>query len=180
VSERSRAAITLGKSAMQQSEIAKEVGVSAVSVHHWLQGVKRPGPEKRERIAELSTAWDCGRVEPEWWDDIPPRDTSAPPSVTRPLPRGDLTAQLKYLEDRAADLARTIDEAGTPERRIRALAHLTRVLRDIANVRATERKGFRENPMWRATLTALMDALRPFPEAANAVRERFLRLDIDG
>lgn len=180
MTERSRAAVALMRSEMSQTEVARAVGVSAVSVHHWLQCVKKPSQDKRERISSLSESWDCGRIEPAWWDDIPDRELpSTPPESAPPLPN-DLPGQLQYLERRASILAHAIDSASTPEKQIRALAHLTRVLRDIADIRTKERKSFRENPMWRAFVGALAEALKPFPEAAEAVRERFGRLDLDG
>lgn len=167
---------------ISQTEIARELDVSVVTVHHWIQCVKRPSPKRRELIAEVSERWPCGRIEPAAWDDFPPPRSSATVMVAEK--RGDepqtLAAHLDELERQASRLSKAIDPKTSAEKRIRSLAHLTRVLSEITKIRSLERRSFRENPMWRIYLDALTEALGPFPEAARAVRERFARLDAEG
>ncbi len=112
---RSRGSSLLSRCGKTATEIARDVGVSGVSVHRWISGEKRPSAERRARIEVLfgvdAKAWD-ENTRPTSPVAAPavPCEVSSPKRLEPKRPR----SLAEELERSAWAMLRTLDDDRIP------------------------------------------------------------------
>lgn len=177
---RNAGAIALARTGKSQTAIAELLGVSKVTVHHWCTGEKKPGQANRARLFELFgipvSAWDesqSPRTPPA--TNIDADDVGGVFGMAKEL-EAMARQQLRELH---AILEKPLDErTSTPLEVSRVMASLAPTLNQIAKLTGQHDLGRRmlQLPIWKRIEAELAEALRPYPEAAAAVAERFERL----
>ncbi len=172
----------LSRAGKDQSQIGRELGVSKVTVHHWINGGHRPAEAMRARICALYG------IEPDAWDR---EHKAAPPplAIVRPLPvapperdpdGGD--------DDEAMQMARALQrqvrlqldqlesEGGSwsAEKNASVMAKLSTSVNVLAKTTGQYELGRRilTLPIWKKIEAEIFAALKDYPEAAASVAER--------
>lgn len=150
------------------SEIAEKLGTDKSTVGFWRSGQRTPKPAARERIQVVFG------IAPEAWDRRPVGASN----VTRaaPKPRGE-TSRESTLETTLwmiGELRSQLEEEDLPPSERRGLTdNMTKLLalrgRLEEKGELLESRIVLEHPTWKRIEGALVEALRPFPEAAEAV-----------
>ena len=157
-----------------EAEIAARVGCGAAVVGHWRRGRRVPGEAHRRKLELLfgipARAWDVapGALPAPGPAAAPPGDPAAPldDAGTLEIAKAQIDAILKELEK--ADTLTDGAAAKLRDTLAKLLALRARLERDRD---LQEDRLVREHPEWARTKARILDALRPFPEAARAVAE---------
>lgn len=147
--------------------IATAVGTSRQAVHQWRRGEKKPAPASRAKLEDLF------RIDPTAWD----RAGAEAAATVVDVPRGGSS-----LEQIDAEIASLRVQASAPgliasarvrisEAITRAVAQRSRVEREQAML---EERIVREHPAYRKMKQRLLEALKPYPEAAKAAAKALL------
>jgi transcriptional regulator with XRE-family HTH domain len=160
-----------------ETDLAAKAGCAAAAIGHWRRGRRVPGAAARHKLELLYAiprrAWEVAPGEP-----VPaPPETEAPPETSQPqaadstlaTTRAQIDAILAKLdrENSEADLTEG-EEAKARDTLSKLLALRARLERDRDLL---EDRVVREHPEWVRTKAAILEALRPYPEAAQAVAE---------
>lgn len=157
----------LAQVAGSDGEIARAVGTSRQAVHQWRRGEKKPGAPSRLKLQALLG------IDPAAWD----RDGSESAAPTAEIRVGGTS-----LEQIDAEIASLRLQASAPgliasarvrisEAITRAVAQRSRVEREQAML---EERIVREHPAYRRMKQRLLEALKPFPDAAKAAAKALL------
>jgi transcriptional regulator with XRE-family HTH domain len=155
-----------------EAELAAKIGCSPASIGHWRTGRRAPGQSARHKFDLLfgipRLAWD---VVPG--GNIPCEPLEKPPKVEPTSGKAGTTleitkSQIKNILDRLADDDSLIESESAKLRETLAklLALRARLERDRDLL---EDRFVREHPAWTRTRSAIVEALRPYPDAADAV-----------
>jgi transcriptional regulator with XRE-family HTH domain len=176
-----KAAVALRRIVMTQPEKAVRLGVSAFTVHRWETGATRPPKDLREKVRAVFgipiEAWELLPSEPD-----PPGMPMAPAPDDDPiLDDEELGAEAQTIDGRVSEVERALrtlmsevaKSEGSARERANVLETVTRTLGQIARMRGTYELGARlfKLPVYRRLRTALLDALKPYPEAMTAVAD---------
>lgn len=162
-------------------EIGARIEATRQTVHCWRSGTKTPGPAMRTALEREfgipAAAWERAPVDRPARPPTPrqacPAAPSAPASRTqhreRPSTLDEVTQLLEELdEDASADGIMPSELARIRDTKTKALALKARIESQDALFEAT---AIIKHPSWRRLRGAILDALRPFPDAARAVAE---------
>lgn len=188
---RSAGGYALARCGHSQVKIAEDVGVSKVTVHQWINGEKKPGKPKRDRIHELYG------IAPESFDEpyrpAPKKPFASPPPVdddasaaggafamARALER-QIQQQFDALEgaDNEQDEAGNVIIRWTPAEKAQVTQRLASSINVLAKITGQHELGRRlmQLPQWKALERVLFDALKGFPDAAKVVAEHLERFE---
>ena len=170
-----------------QVQLAAALGVSQPTIAKWATGVTKPTTDKRKAIFALYG------IEPAAWDietpDQPPpknpRETVPPEIVAQVAACGaeNVLAKARQLSTIAQTMLRDIeaDPEATMLEKARVCASIASTLNVLARLTGDYDSGrhFLKLPIWQRITTELREALRPYPEAAQAVAERFERIEAE-
>lgn len=183
--EGQRLLLTLG---VKRSEIADACGVSGPLVSQWRSGKKRPSAAGRRALEETfgipASAWDLApgtQVTPS----VPPEGNRGPAPIPAPISAPSSAAgRLTTLEgvNREIDLLEQMREENLmPSERIKLsdtagkfYAIRARIEKDAE---LYEDRVVKAAPFWRRTRAAILEAVRPFPDAARAIAEALEELE---
>lgn len=172
-------------------EVGARVGATRQTVHCWRSGTKMPARQMRETL-------ECEFGIPAAAWERAPVDRPARPSTTRQArkdyayiapalnpPSPSTTARAQHRErpstlDEVTQLLEELDEDASadgimPSELARIRDTKTKALALKARIEAAdalfEAQAILKHPSWRRIRGAMLDALRPFPDAARAVAE---------
>jgi transcriptional regulator with XRE-family HTH domain len=157
-------------------ELAERIGVSRQTVNYWRTGQKTPGPEMRAAI-ERATAIPAQSWERTPVDRPSPRPAKAPlpsaplPPVTlsgRPSTLDEVTQLLGDLDADAEGDILPSELARIRDTKTKALALKARIEAQDALFEAA---AITKHASWKRLRATMLDALRPFPDAARAVAD---------
>lgn len=176
---RNAGSIALNRTGQTQEAIAAAVGVTHATVSNWMNGRKKPKPDKRALLEEKFG------VPRDAWDEAPKRTpraavtAAAPSQPLREVTPDTVLEQAAHLEREARQLFDDIkaDPESTPLERAKVMNSVTQTLALIAKMTGQFDLGARifRLPVWRDIERALERGLNGHPEAAAAVG-RELRL----
>lgn len=160
--------------ARTQAVVAAELGVTRQAVASWLSGMKGPNEKRRHEIAAKLG------IHPDRWREAPmPPVTSPKPSPSRRA-RGPRTTPyeraLAHLE--SVDAALAAFPQASPRELAALLNSRSAALRALGACETTWEK-ILDSDEWERIEAALLKALRPFPEAANACRQAMHELQVE-
>jgi transcriptional regulator with XRE-family HTH domain len=168
---RTKGAILLARQSISQDEIAEKIGVSRVSVSKWLNGHVKPTPKKRDEIAVAYA------IPADAWDEETDRPSSpAPaPAASGTMPAADPTKTQSYistivaLEQMVEELMAKVrsDPKAPPLEQAKVMRACSASLRELADLKR----------IWDRYERAILRALKPFPDAARALRDELRRAD---
>jgi transcriptional regulator with XRE-family HTH domain len=151
-------------------DIARSLSVSPAMATYWRNGTKLPTPERRSQIARLygipADAWDrvCEAAEP------PADGSPVDPAIPIKIPEGMTLEQVDRL------VARLMPETMKPDLAPSTLAQVSSTITQLLRLRAalvgdsrTDEAKLAQSPSFRAAVMAVVEALRPFPDALRAV-----------
>lgn len=156
-------------------EVAARVGASVSAVGYWFQGLKRPNPQRRKKIAEVYPDVSVGG----WDEELKPiavvgvAGTEAPPPGTGARDR---------LESLISRIETDLTTTGPATRHklylalVGALGKLDRIDRedDLTETRILRSKA------WRGIEAVLFDVLKAHPEAADDLAAQLGRMRKEG
>lgn len=174
--ERSQGAFELSRLALTQEQIAAKLGRKQEQVSRWVNGQLRPSKATR---AAMFVAFG---IRPEAWDELAKGSPlqEAPQAPAAP----DEALDDKSVRARAERLQRMLDAQlgqlerdtqATPLERAKVMSSVAATLKVLGAITG-EAQEIGESrilrlPAWRRIEDALIEALRPWPEAARAAAE---------
>lgn len=184
---RNAGGVALARLGKTSAEIGAEVGRSKMAVGRWISGERRPSPPDRERMHAIY------KIETSLWDEKPakrpPKPAPAAPSVVAEtlddvgVVGGAIASARALQEELNLEIASLqVDrEAGsaTPAERTRRMRELGALTMQLAEITGQLDLGrvILKLPMWKRLETEMLEALKPFPDAAKAVAERLEAFD---
>lgn len=160
--------------------IAEKCGVGKTVVSYWRSGAKLPGPSPRRSLS------DVYGIDPSDWEREPAlarsesqaaRSTPEPsaPRIGKPTTLEEVEDQLRMLRDLQ------YDDGLVPSERVRLADSVGKLLAIKARLERDqellEDRVIREHPFWRRIKEAILDATKPFPDAARAIADGLGRLE---
>lgn len=177
----------LGKSG---TEIGESLGRTKVTVSRWISGARIPEPDDR---TQLQAKWG---IDPSLWDMPPPTRAKASSAAAPPVPPSPIRevlddagiaagalASLRAIQEQVdveiALLRDEREEGSTPTERRRSLRELGKLALELAEGTGQLDLGriMMRLPIWKRAMAELKETLKPYPEAAKAVVDRFEALD---
>lgn len=184
---RNAGGVALARVCKASSEIGEALGRSKVAVGRWISGERRPSPADRERMRELY------KIDPSLWDEKPskraPKVASEPSTIAAETLDdvgvvGGAIASARALQEElnleiAALQSDRADKSATPAERTRRMRELGALTMQLAEITGQLDLGrvILKLPMWKRLETEMLEALKPFPDAAKAVAERLEAFD---
>jgi len=166
----------LARSSKTQIQLAKELGVSRITLGKWMNGQATPASERREAIARV-----LGIPAEEWVEPAKGALKAVPKSEApkSEIPRGAYDKAM-MLEDMAARLMEQVrdDPTSTPFEKARMLPKIAFTLRELQKITDVRIVIFRL-PIWKQIKLALKAGLTGHPEAAEAVARELRKLDTE-
>lgn len=176
---RSQGAVALARVPQGGAEIASKVGVSEGLVSLWRSGKRKPSLPNRKLLLDLY------KIPIESWDV--PAATAAP--ARKPKRSAEEAWGSKSTKARAETLERELDEvrktvkteSATPLERAKVLDKIFDNEIKLAKLKgelgAVDEATILRHPHWRRVESALLEALKPYPDALRAAGEALLALD---
>lgn len=178
---RNQGARALARTGETQESIGTKLGVSRVSVCHWLAGETKPNKERRREIESQFG------VAPHLWDQevtkSPTMAAPKPEASTMPddgIPDGVL-GKNRFLEEMAHQMLVELknDGSATYLEKAKVMNSVAATLKLIAQVTGQFELGSRlfKLPVWKRIEEALYRGLEGHPEAALAVAAELRRVE---
>lgn len=156
--------------------IATKVGCSKPLAGFWRGGSKSPSSAMRERLEEAygipPVAWDLApgaAVEVEEPEDVEP-ETDVEGADTLALTNAQLAAIRQALRSKKLSEAARSKKEDTYAKLLALKARLER------DQELAEDRIVREHPMWRRIRETVLEAVKPWPEAARAIAQKLQEL----
>lgn len=160
------------------ASLARKILVTRQTINSLASGRKKPGPERRKKIAKVlgipAAAWD----EDAALEQVLPEQPDAPSSGTS-APTGDVEDLAAFVERSARETLQRVlhDPESTPVERARVLASVAATISNIARMTGQNEPGPKmfKHPIWKRIEEAIEVALEAHPEALKALRDELRR-----
>ena len=176
---RTAGAVHLVRLGKKDGVIAERIGCDRTLVVRWKSGERVPTEAQRLRLEE---AYGIAREE---WEQHPSQapartEARAVASATITTPGDEVIANARVLQQKAMELCDEVN-GGTPEERVSILEKSARVVAIAGKIlgedsRVSKAKILR-SPEWGEIQTAIFEALKPYPDAFEAVVEKIQGLN---
>ena len=155
-----------------EDELAAQLGCGRAIIGHWRRGIRLPGVAARHKLKLLFG------IAPRAWDVEPgvevPTDPTQKNTVDDQLSEDDDT--LDIIRKQLLEVREALASPGLTDSAQLKLLDVSAKLLALRNRLERDRelqedRMVREHPEWMRIKTAILNALKPYPEAATAVAE---------
>ena len=158
------------------STIAASVGTDKGTVSCWRNGSKVPSSQLRARLLSAHG------IDPSSWDRRPEGSASAESPALPVAQADDSLTGLEMCKRQLVRLHRLVDDTGLTSAELLKVEHeIGAAIRTKESIEAKaemlEVRIVREHPTWRAMEARITEALRPFPDAAQAVADALAEME---
>lgn len=179
--KRTAGGVALKRTGKTSLQIAKEVGVSKVSVHEWIHGSKSPGQRFQAKMFELYG------LEPAWWKLDAPKSDPPPSSPTRSsTPNTEavggafqMARQLQIQVQAGLESLEDPKQVWAPAEKAQVMQRLANTVNVLAKLTGQYELGKRmlQLPIWKQLESEMFEALKSFPEASKACALRLRKFE---